>query len=286
MTTKTIFTLTSLLTLTACGHYAPPESFESKMARYQVKKAQSQSVPEITPVDFRVSGSRMPASVSKQNKKSEDVTFSNKKLYFITLYRQYNELASFASTSTPEVTQCPSFHSAMVDFQTPSAPSVNWKAQYEANKLGDQSYSSYYPELYLPAGDSTQGPKVLDILKKEPHNTSIVQSAVDHHVKKIYAELAELCEYGSSDNYYAFENLHTEMQRRDIAPAGVKGMKVLLKTSLFSNKALIESLKRNAPRTNRAPAQVMTQTDFDYEVMKRLGVTWAQQYYQTLRQNP
>src|SRR5690606_2468159 len=223
MTTKKILSITTLLAVSACGHYAPPESFEAKMARYQVSKAHSQVVPNIDPINFRVTGSRMPASVNADYQKGEDVTFSNKKLYFITLYRQYNQLASFASTSTPEVTQCPSFHSAMVDFSAPQAPSTSWTAKYDSSKLDDQTYATYFPELYLPASDSNAEPRVSDLLKKNPKQTEIVQAAIDRHIKKTYAELAELCEYGSSDNYYAFENLHTEMKRKQVAPAGVQG---------------------------------------------------------------
>lgn len=284
MSGKNLLALSSILALSACGHYAPPESFEAKMARYQVHSSKNTVIPAIEPMAFKVSSGRGPASVSSAAQ--EDVNFSNKKLYFITLYRQYNQLASYSSNEDREITQCPNFHSAMVDHSEPTKPNAGWKANYETSKLNDDNYIRFYPELYLPVSDSSATPRVIDLLKQDHANTSVVQKAIDSHVNKTYAELAELCEYGSSDNYYAFENLHTEMKRRQIGTPGPKAMSVLLKTTVFSNKALIESLKRSSPKSSRAPASMLNAVDFDHEVMQRLGVPWANQYYQSLRQGP
>ncbi len=283
MSHKNLLAGACLLTLTACGHYSPPETFEAKMARYQIHHSNSTVVPHIEPINFKVASSRSPASIIQSDE--EEVSFSNKKLYFIALYRQYTQLSGYSSASPREINQCPSFHSALLDHATvmPAKPKASW--HYETNKLNDDSYARYYPELYLPVSNDAT-PRVLDLARKNTTETAqLVQKAIDRHVDKTYAELAELCEYGSSDNYYAFENLHTEMKRRPVVAADTDGMKVLLKTTLFSNKALIESLKRTSTKASRAPASIAL-IDFDSEVMKRLGVSWAHSYYQSLVQGP
>lgn len=283
MPAKKITALASVLLLSACGHYAPPETFEAKMARYQVNSGSSNVIPQIEPIAFRASSSRAPASAGV-DPQGEKVGFSNKKLYFVTLYRQYNQLAAYSSSTPRKITQCPNFHSALVDHSEMAAPNVTWKPHYDTSKLNDESYTRYHPELYLPMTSSSATPRVIDILKNNSSDMSVVQSAIDRHVDKTYSELAELCEYGSSDNYYAFENLHTEIKRRDVATPGPSGMRILLKTTVFSNKALIESMARWNKSSSRAPASAMIPSyDFDGEVMKRFGVPWAKNYFHALR---
>lgn len=284
MSKKSLLLMTSLIALGACGHYAPPETFESKMARYQVKQSGAGAVPKIEPMAFEVKRSRAPASVTSNH--NDDVGFSNKKLYFITLYRQYHELAPYTKTGPQELKQCPSFHSALVDHSVATKANITWNPQYDSTKLGDDNYAQYHPELYLSMADNEATPRVLDFARKNTQQTSnYVQKAIAHHVEKTHAELAELCEYGTSDNYYAFENLNTEIRKRSVAKADTSGMSILLKTTIFSNKAVIESLKKYST-PSRSPASIVGQTDYEYEVMKRLGVPWAQQYYQALKQAP
>lgn len=282
MPANKVMAVASVLLLSACGHYAPPETFEAKMARYQVNSGSSNVIPQIEPIAFRAGGSRGPASVAP-DAEGEKVGFSNKKLYFVTLYRQYNQLASYSSSTPREITQCPNFHSALVDHSEVAKPTVSWKPSYDTSKLNDESYTRYHPELYLPMTSSSATPRVIDILKSNTDDMSVLQSAIDRHVDKTYSELAELCEYGSSDNYYAFENLHTEIKRRDVATPGPSGMRVLLKTTVFSNKALIESLSRWSKSSSRAPASAVQAYDYDGEVMKRFGVPWAKNYFYELK---
>tara|TARA_R110000868_G_scaffold64597_2_gene194050 strand:+ start:22860 stop:23750 length:891 start_codon:yes stop_codon:yes gene_type:complete len=286
MSRNSLLILTSALVVSACGHYSPPETFESKMARYQVKHDGAGVVPKIEAVEFRPTRSRAPASVI-QDSNAEDVAFSNKKLYFITLYRQYNELAAYSSSSSDKtIDQCPSFHSALVDHAVPKQNKVEWAAKYDGQSINNDQYSRYFPELYLSMDTSSPTPRALDLARKDSQKTSsYVQKAVDQHVDKTYAELAELCEYGTSDNYYAFENLHTEIRKKSVAQANSQGMGILLKTTVFSNKAVLESLKKHKA-ASRMPASTGLQVDYEFEVMKRLGVPWAKSYYQAIHQGP
>ncbi|PIP89228.1 MAG: hypothetical protein COW01_06805 [Bdellovibrionales bacterium CG12_big_fil_rev_8_21_14_0_65_38_15] len=285
MSQKNLLISLCALSVVACGHYSPPETFESKMARYQVRNTGNSGVPEIEPIQFKTTRMRAPASVEPKTEK-EDINFSNRKLYFITLYKQYHELSSFSQTPVREIKQCPSFHSALVDHSEVEKPRVDWKVQYNTNKIQDENYVKYYPELYLSMDDNAPTPRVVDLIRNDTSKTqSLVQSAIEKHVDKTHAELAELCEYGTSDNYYAFENLNTEIRKKDVAPASTTGMKILLKTTLFSNKALIESLKQSST-PSRSPASAIKKVDFEALVMNRLGVPWAKGYYQSLKERP
>lgn len=284
MSQNNLFIALFALCAGACGHYAPPETFESKMARYQVRNTGTSGVPEIEPIQFQAPRMRAPASISPSQ--NEDINFSNRKLYFITLYKQYHELSSFSKAPVREINQCPSFHSALVDHSEVEKPRVDFKVQYNSEKIKDESYIKYYPELYLSMDDNAPTPRVVDLIRNDISKTqSLVQTAIEKHVDKTHAELAELCEYGTSDNYYAFENLNTEMRKKEVAPATTAGMRVLLKTTLFSNKALIESLKSSSS-PSRSPASAIKQVDFETLVMNRLGVPWAKLYYQSLKNRP
>jgi hypothetical protein len=283
MSQKLVLGVSFLFFLSSCGHYSAPESFEAKMARYQIRHNHTGVIPQIEPINFKSTKSRAPASVeAEQFEATEEVNFSNKKLYFVALYRQYNQMTSYSSTPAREIKQCPSFHSAMVDHATIPSGQTKWSVSYQNNKLNDENYARYFPELYLPVGQDSAIPRVIDLARKDHSKLqALTQQAVDRHVDKTYAELAELCEYGTSDNYYAFENLHTEIKRRNVTSADSEGMKILLKTTLFSNKALLQSLSRNT-KASRAPASIVPITDYDSEVMKRLGVPWAKQYFNVL----
>src|SRR5690606_16340983 len=142
----------------------------------------------------------------------------------ITLYNQYNELQAYSSASPREITQCPSFHSALVDHSMPFKAHVNWTPNYREKDLSDDNSAKFYPELFLSMDAKSGQPRVLDLARKNyASSKELVQKAIDLHVDKTHAELAELCEYGTSDNYYAFENLSTEMKRRHVASPGPQG---------------------------------------------------------------
>src|SRR5690606_8707579 len=124
-----------------------------------VHNAGATIVPQIEPVNFKVTSSRAPASVIHESTE-EKVSFSNKKLYFIALYRQYTQLSAYSSAAPREITQCPSFHSALVDHATVMTPQSKTHLNYDNSKLADENYARYYPELYLPMTTDAATPRV------------------------------------------------------------------------------------------------------------------------------
>lgn len=299
---KTIaFTTTSLMALTAlsgcAGAYRRPESFEAKMARFQPRNSNPNRVPEIeigpditkklTGSSSRTTAGRGPASASQGYKKLP----SNKRLYFITLYGQYRHLSSFVETEqAPDVKHCPSFHTTLVNYKE-GLPPIQSKSLSVENRYQSLSPDqlAQYPELSLPMSLSSQMPRLYEVLKDKKGKSSsfYVTQALKVHLTKTYKELEELCESGSSDNYYNYENLTTHIQRRgpDFTPTG-QSLKSLLKTTVFSNMTLIKSLERGFS-TGRMPAS-SSQVSFGHNyyqegMIKKLGVEWTHSYFDSLK---
>jgi hypothetical protein len=161
--------------------------------------------------------------------------------------------------------------------------------------LTDDIYVAIRPELLLPLTKNETSPKVIDIIRNSGHSMNdfaineLVHKALDIHLAKTYSEIQELCEYGSSDNYYIYENLITHIKNNNF-DASTHNMNILLKTTIFSNIALITSLNKeqSAKAGGRAIASVPTENNkyaYSSEVMARLNVNWANQYFDYLKES-
>lgn len=284
---------------------AGPESYQQKMARYTPKVEGKNQVPEIRAYDFKFAQSttkkptRGPASVEAAKKtekeKEIEVNPTNKKLYFLSLYTQYESLKNYSTEfSGPSVSICPNFHTSLLrhNEKVPPKAAMNVgvkKFTYDAKKFSDEAYVASNPELLLPLSKEETTPKVIDVIRGSKGPVSdfaineLVHKALDIHLAKTYSEIRELCEYGVSDNYYIYENLITHIKSNQF-DAGPANMNTLLKTTVFSNVALITSLEKQTK--TRAPGRSIASVDesdkrgpYVGEIMTRLSVNWANQYF-------
>ena len=292
--------VTSLLLLLSAGcasSYRAPESVEQKIARYEPQGTKTNLVPELptAKASKAAKAGRAPASVSMEapEETSSDLQHSNKRLYFLTLFSQYKEL----DAKGRELNICPHFHSQLVDHsesyrnQMTSVKAIpQYSAQLIENILKDETLLSQYPEFALPMTETNLRPRVIDVLakapveKREELSKMELERALMIHSNKTYAELAELCEYGSSDNYYIFENMVAHMNRHKNSPQPEQ-LRILLKSSLMFNHALVQSLKGQQTKApSRAPASAETTTGIPYtsEALKRLNAAWSQEYFKTM----
>ncbi len=292
--------VTSFLLLLSAGcasSYRAPESVEQKMARYEPQGMATNLVPELPTANISKASKagRTPASVSveKPEESSADLQHSNKRLYFLTLFSQYQELDGKGR----ELNICPHFHSQLIDHsasyraQNSSFKTIpNYSAQLIENILKDETLLAQYPEFALPMTETNLRPRVIDVLAKAPadkrEELSQVQleRALKVHSNKTYAELAELCEYGSSDNYYIFENMVAHMNRNKNSPRPEQ-LRILLKSSLMFNHALVQSLKgqqTKAPSRAPASAEATVAVPYTFETLKRLNAAWSQEYFKTV----
>lgn len=302
-TSKALLTLSTLALLSSC---AGPESYDQKMSRYTPKTLSKNQVPEITSNGFEFTpkkGARGPASVEPKKTIQQDptmeVNYTNKKLYFLTLLGQYEGMKKYtAMFDAPEVKICPNFHTSLLQHKEKGSNSLVSKSRfvsakkftYEVDKLKDDVFVANHPELSLPLSQDEVTPRVIDIMRTEKELTEskmneLVHRALDIHLSKTYTEIRELCEYGVSDNYYIYENLITHIKNSDFAPDG-SNMNTLLKTTVFSNIALVTSLEKmsSGPSRSIASAQEKESTStYANEMMARLNVEWAKEYFDHIK---
>jgi len=309
---KKIFTTSMIATLSAtvllATSCAGPESYQQKMARYTPKVEGKNIVPEIKTYDFKFAqtatkkagrsiASVEPAMTSEKKEELENNP-TNKKLYFLTLYTQYENLKKYSTEfAGPTVSICPNFHTSLLRHNEKLSvnemrDTTNFhgkKFSYDSAKFVDESYVASNPELLLPLSKEETTPRVIDIIRgsKTPVGdfaiNEMVHKALDIHLAKTYSEIRELCEYGVSDNYYIYENLITHIKNNKF-DADSSNMNTLLKTTVFSNLALVTSLEKQVKVKNQGRAIASVDGDkkrgpYVGEIMTRLNVSWAGQYF-------
>lgn len=291
---KHIFLLTAFLTLTSCGsHYRAPESVESKIERFQANREYGNTIPqiEISPLlltQKTQAQGRMPASIETPNPAVLKTLqhLSNKRVYFSTLFAQFEEMRAYVSEQVRPLAHCPQFHSVMLDLNKTSSSVLGKKifdVQYDLNKLDDADYLAAHTELFLPVTTEYQIPRVIDVYRQQGGKLQdLVLSALTIHINKTAKELYYLCEHGNSENYYSFENL-AGMKDLDLNKKTLGSMKTLLKTTVFSNMVILKSLDKLRP-AGRTVASVPTYhlNAYHLELIRRFQSQWFTDYLDAL----
>ena len=281
----------SIVTLTVgCSSYRQPESIDSKMARFMPRDTNPNKVP-LLPIPEVDTGERAPASVSSTHTYNEEETqeenLSHKRLYFMGLYQQYRTLGSFITNEdVPEIQHCPSFHTTLINGKTAyrahSKAAIDFEKRYSSI---EENKKAFYPELALPVETSNSSPTLGEVLQTEDVDKNVAfQQALKVHLTKTYKELEELCDSGTSSNFYNYENLTRHIKsNKNLYRQGSTPLKTLVKTTIFSNMTLIESLEANTSKSAaRGPASVSTAKKrnnlYEDHMIKDLNVTWAKKY--------
>lgn len=297
---KKLFAVMSVVALAGCSsnYYQRPESISSKMERYKSKNQNENIVPEIevAQVSFnqKIERTRTPASNNVEN-----LPQNNKKFYFLTLLDQYQKMGTYLPKDhqLPEVNYCPHFHSSLVDFKENQIGSKRISRLFNQNKnLTWDNVTSLditkYPELTLPLSETSKHPRVVDILrsaeKNEQYNNpqELIYHAMKLHLTKTYKELTTLCEYGNSANYYHYENLLGHIERKGGQFGAVsESIKILLKTTLYSNMTLLNSFEATQVQSGRVPAssESIYHNAYHGELLKRFNAPWAINYLKAVR---
>ena len=281
-----------MLGIFSCAYnYKKTESFAQKMHRYQAKThvhfvpKLKISLEKFKKHEKRTSAqSRRPASAQDKQKIPRRIVNSNKKLYFLSLLKQYDFFRRYAMKPTPEIKVCPHFHSAILYHRQMEV------ALFPFSQNVWERIEVSGPLLSLPLKRDARNPTIRELsskqLKKYGGTQEALKKALAIHGEKIYSELSELCEYGSSDNYYAYENLmgHIKKRSRGFSPSP-KNFQALIRTTLFSNQVLLKRLtKRDLKRQRRGPASVKGPFTDPYlqQIMKKAKVHWAEKYLHTV----
>jgi hypothetical protein len=268
------------------------------MGRYNPRKSDTNLVPEIKAYGISFKGmdkGRTPASLvpTKKNTDETENLFTNKKLYFLSLIDQYETLKRFSNKAeAPSVSICPNFHTGLIThyekYNQLYNPLKNVSLNYSLNEIKNNEYLSNHPELYLPVSKESNLPRVVDIIKSNPTYSNndintLVQKAVDIHLTKTYYEISELCEYGVSDNYYIYENLITHIKTTNFKPS-TENLNILLKSTVFANMAIINSLSKQTIRTGRSLASTNEIGNlYSNELLNKTNSKWADEYFNSLK---
>jgi len=288
-----------IILLSACAaHYREPESIREKMARFKAKEEGINRVPEYySPTrNLLTQTGRTPASIHKKAKPA--LNYNNKNLYFLTLYGQYSKLQNYSKSTAPEIKICPNFHTTLLKYKEKYGTQQNKKIPiaskiYDKSKFNDNDFLAVNPELSLPVTSENIHPRVKDILlqKNDQNSHEIILKALDIHLTKTYNEIKELCEHGQSQNYYIFENLMTYIGQQSEFKSSEKNMKYLLKTTVYSNIALIHSMNKfPKKRLRRGPSRgIASMPDqdkgsevFSNELLNRLNASWSNNYLNSI----
>lgn len=267
-------------TITSCSTYRPPEAFEAKMNRFEGTSEVANIVPKIYPQPLLLQ-ERSPASITPYGKNIKPVNISDKKLYFTGLYSQYKQLRDFGSSTTPIINSCPHFHSVIVeDKEKKNHFSFIIPKGAEFEKLSNlykeaKNNPGLYPELHLPTDKNNSYNTVFSNIKNDQKIDQIpyqIQLAINIHLEKTFGELKELCETGSSTNFYIYENL-TNYQKMKNMKKNENTLISFLKTTLVANLAILTSLEAWAKNQNN-----LINDPVNFEILKRLKGVWFGDY--------
>ena len=263
----------------SCSSYTfkEMESISSKMSRFQPKHRDNFSVPRI-PVKGKVIAqlqtvSRFPASVTSHSPISSLAKrMNNKNLYFATLLEQYRDLQQYSEQRSPAIKSCPHFHSTLLHLKEQNSQIAYTPLNYTTRN----SSKSTPVEFFLPISFDSTGAKVIDFPTTQ--RVSYLKKAINIHLQKMHKELQTMCQTGSSDSYYVFENL--AQSEVNLRRPSKQAASILLKMPIFTNELLLNSLAHHRQRkATRSIASVQTGKPIIFhEVSNRLKINWFTTY--------
>ena len=145
----------------------------------------------------------------------------------MTLNEQYLQLGSLLKLESKLKNKCPHFHALNlkvvkkhIHHELKETSEIPGQSHYK-NAL---NFPAFYPELSLPLDERKLTPTVYEKAKAQKDNFNFKDSltrALKIHHRKTASELVELCETGTSDNYFIFENLNSMTNKSPLSPKKV-----------------------------------------------------------------
>lgn len=280
---KILLASASITILSACSHWG--------MSNYKTVAENGKGIPEFSVLSNfkRVSG----RGIASVNEKETIVTsFSNRKLYFLTLLKQYKELKFISRIDSPSIEMCPSFHTEVLETKKDAVLSSKYffdlsKAKYDFGKIQakDNQYLSVFPELNFQLSDESKHPTVAESFKpgKENEFGEKVLTGYKNYLGKLYQELDTLCQKGQTENYFVFENLVSYGKTHPLMKEDEKAVKALLKSYVFSNMLVLDSFKMRI-QEGRTIASMNVPMVLENEVLTRIEVQWFNDYLKAVGQ--
>ena len=237
----------SLIVASCASIYRRPESIQEKMTRYKTRDKRINQVPSYSTNIKKIKPTRYPASTTS----GQDISMSNKNLYFISLYEQYETFSTLFPQYSQKLNHCAFFHQPMISYKT-------------KNKKWDWS---------LKNSSEISKKKIVKALPSDNF-----QNAIRDHMKRNFQEVEKLCHTGQSSNYYIYENLITLIKQKQIIRQDIESLNSLYKISLFFNEKLLNEIatKKRARSSGRGLASTKQKVNFSQEALHRINATWAE----------
>ncbi|MCY4643033.1 MAG: hypothetical protein OXB88_00280 [Bacteriovoracales bacterium] len=234
-------------------------------------------------VDRKTSSSVDPKTLTT----SRFSRFSNKKVYFSTLFNQFQKFKLLADDYSKDIQFCPSFHSLFLELKEErSSFSERVSKGYGGAKVQKILFSrpkkevlALFPEMVLPLDDRGEG-KSKSVyrmaLEKKASNIqlhALLRQGIKVHAQKTLGELERLCHAGHGDSYFVFENLTLYMNRKRDFKNDSKALLSLLKTTVFANHFLLWALGFRPGQEGGSFSRGVEE-----EMILRLRADWSHQY--------
>ena len=244
------------------------------MSRFNDKSyIEENKVPRIVTLPVVLQNRKIASIAPLKDKKDH---YNNKQLYFYSINHQLHKIAEILKIKkVTTADRCPYFHSINKSVVANYKKSlIDEKNKMPSNKRYHKATQqpAFFPELHLPITEKRSGKTVFDQAKQETTNYDYkgnLEKALLVHLKKTQKEVIELCDTGSSSNYYVYENLVTLASKQPLVP-NKKNLDTVLKISIFTNQFLINSIEEKKRTPLIDPA------------LSRIGSSWFSNYVSTI----
>jgi hypothetical protein len=219
---------------------------------------------------------RMIASVTKTSAKLRKL--SNRQIYFLTMYKQYNQLGSILGQDSTQKS-CPSFHNVILEHQEALtvAPTKYTSKMSLAHLRGVPKLVSAYPVMALPYSNSED---LYSKLKSNnfAHGQEYLEDALNKYYKSQEKEISKLCDQGVSPGYYIYENLVTYFESDKSFHSTKAGLKALLKVPVLANMVILDNLKQESYALNKG-------NKLENWLLERSNTSWFKNFIYELNEN-
>lgn len=198
-------------------------------------------------------------------------TLTNKQVYFLTLLQQYLTFNSIIGKSEKDFS-CPKFHNDLLNYRSLITIQKNhYSLEHNyTTVLNDERLLPSFPIMALPYNEDVD---LYSYFKNSDENVKEhIQYALEIYNNKNFIEINELCEQGTSDGYYIYENLvnfHSSSNDKDNLT-----LEAILNIPVIANMLVIDSLKLN----NNDALNIINE-----KILNRSRLGWFKNYLYELR---
>ena len=208
--------------------------------------------------------------VAHLDTENEFANLDLKKIYFLTLWQQHRVYNKVLGKNEATIS-CPQFHNDLLSYQE-KLKGVEHAYAIEQNVSSVQNNPAdviYYPVMSLPYEGADLYSYLIHKNEWEKVDTHIY-NAMAAYQKINLEELTNLCETGSSDGLYVFQNLVTYYSDDHKFINSQDALHSILKVTPISNMLVLNSFIKNDYQVSWSNVQIA--------LLSKLNVNWFKNY--------